>query len=159
MATYLSPEQVNDLIDQLSDTDFDFLSDLCLNTVFDSLESVSFPTAKAKQTVTTHLNTTRFDLQVALAPKLDDLWRDVDNDGLEGLMDSDEQDDTSATFAQIQADLQSVTTAGAHAGDCLTVASVLITLRAPFEHLGETSVCTLNLMWLPEQELHGTAIN
>ena len=44
MATYLSPEQVNDLIDQLSDADFDFLSDLCLNTVFDSLESVSFPT-------------------------------------------------------------------------------------------------------------------
>ena len=40
MATYLSPEQVNDLIDQLSDTDFDFLSDLCLNTVFDSLESL-----------------------------------------------------------------------------------------------------------------------
>ena len=117
MATYLFPEQVNDLIDQLSDNDFDFLSDLCLNTVFDSL----------------------------------------DNDGLEGLMDSDEQDDTSATFAQIQADLQSVTTAGAHAGDCLTVASVLITLRAPFEHLSETSVCTLNLMWLPEQELQANA--
>lgn len=164
-ATYLDFDQVNTLIDEMSDEDFEFFETLLLDTVFSSVGSVAFPNDKTKQTVINHLNSKRFDLQVALGPKEEPLWVEVDTDLIP---DSDSDDaatttDTTAqttnaapdaaSYAQIQADLLSQTSAGVHAGESLKVASILVTVRAPFANFTPEHVCNLNIMWLPEQEL------
>lgn len=155
----LSLEQVQALIENMSETDFDFFSDLCLNTVFDSLESVPFPNEQTKRQVLTHLNTARFELQVSLAPKNEQLWTDVDLDGLQDLLSTDPDDDTPAAndeedlCAQIQVELISITKAGAHAGESLSVAALLVNVSDPFENFTLDQINSVNLMWLPELEL------
>lgn len=171
-ATYLDFDQVNTLIDEMSDEDFEFFETLLLDTVFSSVGSVAFPNDKTKQTVINHLNSKRFDLQVALGPKEEPLWVEVDTDLIPD-SDSDSDDSLSddaatttdttaqttnaapdaASYAQIQADLLSQTSAGVHAGESLKVASILVTVRAPFANFTPEHVCNLNIMWLPEQEL------
>lgn len=168
-ATYLNFNQVTTLIDEMSDEDFDFFTNLLLDTVFSSVESIVFPNNKTKQTVINHLNSKRFDLQVALGPKEEPLWLEVytdlipDNDNYsDNSLSADIKPATNAAaqialntanYAQIQADLLSQTSAGIHAGESLKVASILVTVRAPFVNFTPEHVCNLNIMWLPEQEL------
>ena len=60
--SHLTPDQVQDLIDHMSDEDIDFLSDLLLNTVIDAVECVEFDSAQLKQTIVRYLNQVRYDL-------------------------------------------------------------------------------------------------
>ncbi len=179
--SHLTPDQVQDLIDHMSDEDIDFLSDLLLNTVIDAVACVEFDSAQLKQTIVRYLNQVRYDLSTIVRPKDEALWAEFGGDELEPLLDADAEAETeaeaeaeaeakaessttnaaenaTATAAealepqqvQLQLDLLSTVSAGSRAGEGKIVASLLVTLQAPFSQLTEQSVRALNILWLPD---------
>lgn len=165
--SHLTPDQVQDLIDHMSDEDIDFLSDLLLNTVIDAVECVEFDSAQLKQTIVRYLNQVRYDLSTIVRPKDEALWAEFGGDELEPLLDADAEaeaatsnteenatDSAAATAepqqVQLQLDLLSTVSAGSRAGEGKIVASLLVTLQAPFSQLTEQSVRSLNILWLPD---------
>ena len=173
--SHLTPDQVQDLIDHMSDEDIDFLSDLLLNTVIDAVACVEFDSAQLKQTIVRYLNQVRYDLSTIVRPKDEALWAEFGGDELEPLLDADAESETeaeakaessttnaaenaTATAAealepqqvQLQLDLLSTVSAGSRAGEGKIVASLLVTLQAPFSQLTEQSVRALNILWLPD---------
>ncbi len=171
--SHLTPDQVQDLIDHMSDEDIDFLSDLLLNTVIDAVNCVEFDSAQLKQTIVRYLNQVRYDLSTIVRPKDEALWAEFGGDELEPLLDADAEAETeseaeaattnaaehatataSATAepqqVQLQLDLLSTVSAGSRAGEGKIVASLLVTLQAPFSQLTEQSVRSLNILWLPD---------
>lgn len=171
--SHLTPDQVQDLIDHMSDEDIDFLSDLLLNTVLASIDCVEFDSEQLRQSIGRYLNQVRYDLSTIVRPKDEELWSDFGGDELEPVLDADtetaaaetaakEAEETAAESAtdaaaaaepqqvQLQLDLLSTVSAGSRAGEGKIVASLLVTLQAPFSQLTEANVRSLNILWLPD---------
>ena len=175
--SHLTPDQVQDLIDHMSDEDIDFLSDLLLNTVIDAVACAEFDSAQLKQTIVRYLNQVRYALSTIVRPKDEALWAEFGGDELEPLLDADadaeaeaeaeakaessttnaaENATATATEAlepqqvQLQLDLLSTVSAGSRAGEGKIVASLLVTLQAPSSQLTEQSVRARNILWLPD---------
>lgn len=147
--SYLQGDALQNLIDTMSDEDFDYLSDLLIDTVFGCFESTEFPTTASRHMVQKHLNTTRFDLQVAISELTPEFW---DDDG--GLVEVEEEgsseSESEADQAILQLALNSVTRAGEHEGESLTVAIMRVTVSAPFTNIKEHGVSDICLRYLPE---------
>lgn len=155
---FLTPEDVQKLLDEMSEDNLDFLSQLCYDTVIDSVGVVEFPNKHLVEK-RLHNQSARYNLQVEAVPKNDLLWKEVDPYEIDNLFEEDENIPFEEQgIAQFQLELVSTAPDDEDPSERLTIAAILISVKVPFKQIKHEDILGLHMMWLPELELQGKQI-
>ena len=127
-------------LDNISDSDFDFLCDLALNLVFETRE-LTEASELSLQRINDRLNSEKYDLNVELDYPNSTWWSDEE---LPELLDV-----TTTNGITLELNVISITTTGAHSGERVVVASVHVDV-ANLQDIEHQALNNIQIKWLPE---------